>query len=1153
MSQGHLRASKKGVKRGKPFHSPTGYKMNKEEMVHYDTPPINSNNNIYSSVNNNNNLRTTSLGMNNSNNNQGTTYYDIVPIPTESTNQSSFPSSQLVGSSSVSYMGIIYLFGGVTTQQMQDGDLLPGPQLYVLKQDFNGKSVSWERVETDLPQGLKSSLAFHSASLAAGKMFVSGGVTFSSLSSIGNTSNSLLNDSRGLNSSNSSSEDNKNIHISLSSGFYSLDLQTFEWQTWPNIPGPTAKHTMACMGFKDEQKMMLFGGISSYGIQDLEQDFFINEPNLFQYLRNSITFDGSCQQTKTELSISSEKVERSVYYVICVLRIFANTKKTRLTEKFSKGWVKSYSVVDHGPGVHHNYYPLPRSGHTSYFDSYTFKLFIFGGTDKIKYENDSKPKKFEVWALDKVSNSWEYVHIRNKDNPTDRDMEKVLVRRDHVCVLVKTDYTLFDGEENGINWRLLLFDQRNKKFRRERLYFMEPKIQEDEKVILFWRLIDIPQNSGLNSDKISFLKHNSKAVILSNASTYGTTESNSIWLPDDDVLFSKETQHKIGLIFSKLTDKVDNNKTIYNINLPFIYSPDTNGQHSATADTELVSSTFTIHNDNNNITTTANNQITTTPPIPPPKKGPIVIEEEKNNKMFRVLNLSDPVGQRHLVDHKNKMRSLRSSLTRDFGRVVSGLKDSKSDHPSVKKLIQSPPPRPPAVVDQNMLQVQSILQCYAWDTFWPSFRGLTFEEITSLTPNSTLWNKIDFPVNARIHLLRAFRDSGIPLTNSNIAESISNTSHSRVHSNNSNSNSNSNPLSPNSSRHETQGMRVKYVGPLEDEAEGQLQKAEMIGEGSYGRVYKGIYLNQTVAIKELVGGAHLQKEFFHELAMMKKLRSGHPNVLKLLAYSDSPPNIYMVTEYIKGGSVDDNLLHLTKTNTGLVIHVLKDVSKGMQFLHSNNVVHRDLASRNVLIDYTLNSYGEKTNYVFKVCDFGYARLDMMVTNKTTTRMLPIKWSSPEGLKMIYGKPGDVWSWGNMAIELLLGKDDPFPKVTDQIDLGMLGKKIRDEGEHPERPAGCPDRLWRVLQRCWKVDMKERATFDELTEEMEKMEQELGKGWEKEGIVEEIKVEEVEESEDDSEEECEYEEMGDEDVRIVKEERDRDDLKGSENHYDDSWI
>ncbi|MBA0873127.1 hypothetical protein Goshw_027440, partial [Gossypium schwendimanii] len=167
----------------------------------------------------------------------------------------------------------------------------------------------------------------------------------------------------------------------------------------------------------------------------------------------------------------------------------------------------------------------------------------------------------------------------------------------------------------------------------------------------------------------------------------------------------------------------------------------------------------------------------------------------------------------------------------------------------------------------------------------------------------------------------------------------------------------------------------------------QLKFETKVASGSYGDLYKGTYCSQEVAIKVLKPeriNTDLQKEFAQEVFIMRKVR--HKNVVQFIGACTKPPNLYIVTEFMSGGSVYD-YLHKQKGVFKLpsLLKVAIDVSKGMNYLHQNNIIHRDLKAPNLLMD---------ENEVVKVADFGVARVKAqsgVMTAETGT----YRWMAPE--------------------------------------------------------------------------------------------------------------------------------------------------------------
>ncbi len=110
---------------------------------------------------------------------------------------------------------------------------------------------------------------------------------------------------------------------------------------------------------------------------------------------------------------------------------------------------------------------------------------------------------------------------------------------------------------------------------------------------------------------------------------------------------------------------------------------------------------------------------------------------------------------------------------------------------------------------------------------------------------------------------------------------------------------------------------------------------------------------------------------------MSSLR--HPNVVLLLAACPEPPRLAIVMEYVKAGSLYSHL-YIDKTPLELQdrVKLLIDISRGLQYLHSINVLHRDLKSKNVLLS------APPPNGQAKLCDFGLARMRLESATMTGT-------------------------------------------------------------------------------------------------------------------------------------------------------------------------
>ncbi|KAL8234380.1 hypothetical protein R6Q59_020480 [Mikania micrantha] len=252
-----------------------------------------------------------------------------------------------------------------------------------------------------------------------------------------------------------------------------------------------------------------------------------------------------------------------------------------------------------------------------------------------------------------------------------------------------------------------------------------------------------------------------------------------------------------------------------------------------------------------------------------------------------------------------------------------------------------------------------------------------------------------------------------------------------------------------------------------------------VASGSYGDLYKGTYHSQEVAVKILKTervNTDLQKEFAQEVYILRKVR--HKNVVQFIGACTKPPSLCIVTEFMSGGSVYD-YLHKQKGTFKLptLLKVSIDISKGMNYLHQNNIIHRDLKAANLLMD---------EHDVVKVADFGVARVKAQ-TGVMTAETGTYRWMAPEVIEhKPYDHKADVFSFGVVLWELLTGKV-PYEYLTPlQAAVGVVQKGLR-----PTIPKNTPPKLAELLEKCWQQDPNLRPDFTEIIEILKQISKEVG--------------------------------------------------------------
>ncbi|KAL1542858.1 Serine/threonine-protein kinase sty46 [Salvia divinorum] len=242
-----------------------------------------------------------------------------------------------------------------------------------------------------------------------------------------------------------------------------------------------------------------------------------------------------------------------------------------------------------------------------------------------------------------------------------------------------------------------------------------------------------------------------------------------------------------------------------------------------------------------------------------------------------------------------------------------------------------------------------------------------------------------------------------------------------------------------------------------------------IATGSNGDTYKGLFRSQDVAIKCFKTDSlnkDMQREFAQEVYILRKVR--HKNVVQFIGSCTRPPLLCIITEFMSGGSVYD-ALHKQKGVPKLpaTLKVATDVTRGMSYLHQNNIIHRDLKAANLLMD---------DNKVVKIADFGVARV-LVQSGVMTAETGTYRWMAPEVIEhKLYNHKADVFSFGVMLWELLTGKV-PYAQLTPlQAAVGVVQKGLR-----PTIPSHTHPLMVELLERCWQQDPSLRPEFSEITE------------------------------------------------------------------------
>lgn len=290
----------------------------------------------------------------------------------------------------------------------------------------------------------------------------------------------------------------------------------------------------------------------------------------------------------------------------------------------------------------------------------------------------------------------------------------------------------------------------------------------------------------------------------------------------------------------------------------------------------------------------------------------------------------------------------------------------------------------------------------------------------------------------------------------------------------------------------------------------KLELKHLVAHGTYGSVYRGTYDNQDVAVKLLDWGedgmataadsASLRAAFQQEVAVWQKLQ--HPNVTKFVGASMGTSNLKIpvkndlqeasrsrpsraccvVVEYIPGGTLKQFLIRNRRKKLAFkdVIQLALDLARGLSYLHSKKIVHRDVKTENMLLDF------ERT---VKIADFGVARVEAQNPRDMTGATGTYGYMAPEVLDgQPYNHKCDVYSYGICLWEIYCCAM-PYAELSfSEVSSAVVARNLR-----PQIPRCCPNSLANVMKMCWDASPEKRPEMDEVVRMLEAIDTSKGGG------------------------------------------------------------
>jgi Ca2+-binding EF-hand superfamily protein len=249
-----------------------------------------------------------------------------------------------------------------------------------------------------------------------------------------------------------------------------------------------------------------------------------------------------------------------------------------------------------------------------------------------------------------------------------------------------------------------------------------------------------------------------------------------------------------------------------------------------------------------------------------------------------------------------------------------------------------------------------------------------------------------------------------------------------------------------------------------------------LGEGIFGSVKLGVEkkTNQRVAIKIIKKNKTKESDIElvrNEIDIMKLCY--HPYVVHLLDHFENGEYIFIVMEYIKGGSLTDYMkskkFNFTERRAAELIYQL---AKGLKYLHKYGIIHRDLKTDNIM----LTEASDKGN--IKIMDFGLSKI-LGKKEKSTDGFGTLTFVSPEVLiRKPYNKEVDIWSLG-VILYLMLSGELPFDDPDDNEQNIAKSIVYQDVKFPPEKFSKRSKAVIDLIKGCLTKDPKNRIKIDEI--------------------------------------------------------------------------
>lgn len=261
-----------------------------------------------------------------------------------------------------------------------------------------------------------------------------------------------------------------------------------------------------------------------------------------------------------------------------------------------------------------------------------------------------------------------------------------------------------------------------------------------------------------------------------------------------------------------------------------------------------------------------------------------------------------------------------------------------------------------------------------------------------------------------------------------------------------------------------------------DSPQNKYRIINKIGEGSFGVVYyvQNIQNEAFVAMKKISkvkNNVIEEMSISNEIEILKEL--DHPNIIRLFEFYNTPDSYYIINEYCSKGELYSKIKSKLIENQLAVIFY--QIFLGLNYLHHNNVIHRDLKLANILIsDSELDPETGRELFWIKLIDFGCAKILSKQKNEKTI-VGTSYYMAPEVILQNYNYKCDIWSAG-VLLYMLVTEKAPFNGYNDEVIKTRI-KEGKYNKDNVALKASSPE-LRNLISKLLEMNVNERISAKE---------------------------------------------------------------------------